>query len=66
MEKFFNPIAKGSHRNKACICGSGIKAKKCHGAKSLINKEEYQEYNEIILIHNVAMQRMLNEQANKS
>lgn len=38
-----NPVAKGEYRNHPCICGSGKKMKKCHGANYAITADEHQD-----------------------
>lgn len=39
--KYFNPLAKGSQRNKYCPCRSGKKVKKCCGENNIIDKHEW-------------------------
>jgi hypothetical protein len=34
-----NPLAKGTHRNRQCFCGSKKKLKKCHGAFEFLGKD---------------------------
>lgn len=51
FENYLNPLCKGEHRNKKCICGSGEKLKKCHGKKRLISKVELDDILELIKIY---------------
>ena len=53
--RFTNTLSKGQYRNKPCICGSGKKAKRCHGMKSSITLQEAEELDEIIRKHNKAL-----------
>jgi hypothetical protein len=48
MELFRNKLVKGELRNKPCICGSGKKMKKCHGANYVLNKEEVADIEQVI------------------
>lgn len=36
---FRNKLNSSKHRNMPCVCGSGLKAKKCHGRDYAITKE---------------------------
>lgn len=42
-----NPLHKGNRRNEPCICGSGVKTKKCCGAARNIEKELLSEITEL-------------------
>lgn len=48
MEKYFNPLTKGNYRNIPCPCGSGKKAKVCHGKESYLTEEQVNELKKLI------------------
>ena len=56
MSLYRNPMAKGEYRNHPCICNSGKKMKKCHGANSAVTLEEFKEIQEHGVAHNKRVQ----------
>ena len=62
----FNPLNKGSLRNIPCPCGSGKKVKKCHGIKTAVTYNEYNEIVNWINQFNVKFKTAFAEQAQKS
>lgn len=47
-----NPMHKGEYRNHPCICNSGKKMKKCHGAERGVTAEGLKEIHELGEAHN--------------
>ena len=41
LYQYRNPLAKSAFNNKACLCGSGKKVKKCCGKNRSVSKKEY-------------------------
>lgn len=64
--RYFNPLSNGSNRNRPCVCGSGKKIKKCHGVKSSVTKDEFDEIIRLIHEFNVRYKTAFAEQAKKA
>lgn len=50
----FNPLKRGKYRNIPCPCGSGRKAKKCHGLEPFMKAEAAKEAQDILNIREKA------------
>ena len=51
--KVVNQLSKGKFRNAKCICGSGVKMKKCHGMDYFVSKEDFEINNKLIHENNI-------------
>lgn len=58
MVRYENFLHRGENRNKRCICGSGLKAKKCHGSDRFITAETRDELMKMHRLYQVNMMNM--------